>query len=137
VIAPEYIVAIFVSGAIGFIGWLVKRQIDRHEGDDVDRETRAREYAKAQADRVEASVNEYVKRVDAHMLRQGIDINALGHKVNQHHDEMLRDYVHEDRLKERMESALMPISATLSRIERVIESDHREIFTQLGKKLDR
>lgn len=136
-LTPEYIVLTLVGLAIALIGWLAKRQIDTHERDDVEREGRAREYAKAQADRVEAALQETTKRLESQLLRAGIDINALGQKVNQHHDEMLKDYVHEDRLKERMESALQPIAATLARIERNLEADVREIFGRLEKKMDR
>lgn len=65
------------------------------------------------------------------------DLNNLGDKVNRHHDEVLRDYVHEDRLKERMESALQPIADALGRIERVIETDLRTIYEKLSMKMDR
>lgn len=90
------------------IAWLAKRQIDALERGTKERDEK---------------------------LEQ--DINALGAKVQTHYHEMLRDYVHEDRLKERMESALAPIAATLSRIERTIENDVRDLFMKLDKKADR
>lgn len=134
--SPEVIVGSIMIVA-GLIGWLVKRQIDSHERDDIEREVRAKIFAKAEADRVEALISEHIKRLDSRLLRAEVDTNALGQKVNIHHDEMLKDYVHEDRLRERMESALKPIADSLGRIERVIEQDMREIYDRLTKKMDR
>lgn len=135
--SPEFILTTILAIVVGVMGYLARRQIEKHEADDEDREVRSREFTKSQVDRIEASFNGHVSRMDASLLRVTLDVNAIGQKVNVHHDEMLRDYVHEDRLKERMESAVAPILSTLVRIERNLEGNVREIFGRLEKKMDR
>lgn len=73
----------------------------------------------------------------ARMDRAAHDVNAIGRKVEANYQEMLRDYVHEDRLRERMESVVAPILVTLDRIERNLERDIKDVYLRMDRKLDR